>query len=469
MSGEPIVRTWCDPSSRLDTSRAVEALARCGVSTYASGDLSAAAPTLVFYSDLGEELCRTVHSLSRGGQDRLMAIRLGDTEAQRDDEAWALLRHGASDALVWTGDSVVERVASQLRRWAEVEQVLSSSLVSDNLVGGSARWRGTLRQLIEAARYGTASTLITGETGTGKELAAKLIHTLDPKPGKGELVVLDCATVVESLSGSELFGHERGAFTGADDQRDGVFALADGGKLFLDEIGELPIALQAQLLRAIQEGAYKPVGSNRWRRANFRLICATNRDLEVEVERGGFRSDLYHRIASWRVRLPPLRERRADILPLFRHFAGKCDALAPLDAAVVRYLEARDYAGNVRELRRLAEQICHRWPGGGPISVGCVPPEERPEPGRGDPSRTEVDRAAERAVLRGLSLKEIRGLVEDASIHAAMELTRDNVSRAAERLGMTSRALQMRLANRRATPPRSAPAASQSTESADGG
>ena len=133
-------------------------------------------------------------------------------------------------------------------------------------------------------------------------------------------MILDCSTVVPSLSGSEFFGHERGAFTGAIAPRTGAFELADGGTLFLDEVGELPVPLQAELLRAVQERTFKRVGSNVWRQASFRLLCATNRNLLQEQEEGRFRGDFYYRIAGWTVRLPSLSERTEDILPLFGHF-----------------------------------------------------------------------------------------------------------------------------------------------------
>src|SRR5262249_683962 len=150
-----------------------------------------------------------------------------------------------------------------------------------------------------------------GESGTGKELIARLIHDLDSRPGKPPLVVVDCTTIVPGLSGSEFFGHERGAFTGAINTRDGAFALANGGTLFLDEIGELPQPMQAELLRVIQERKYKRVGSNAWQHTDFRLVSATNMDLESGVAKGAFRGDLYYRIAGWVCRTPPLRERKA--------------------------------------------------------------------------------------------------------------------------------------------------------------
>src|SRR5678816_1272096 len=141
--------------------------------------------------------------------------------------------------------------------------------------------------------------LIAGESGTGKELVARLIHALDRREPKGPFVVLDCTTVSPELAGSEFFGHERGAFTTAVTAREGAFAMADGGTLFLDEVGELPLTLQAELLRVIQERVYKRVGSNIWKQVNFRLICATNRNLLEEEARGAFRRDFYYRLAAW--------------------------------------------------------------------------------------------------------------------------------------------------------------------------
>ena len=207
-----------------------------------------------------------------------------------------------------------------LRRWADVDRLAGSPVVRDVLAGTArpgGRWSGRWSRW---PAFADVSVLVTGESGTGKELVARLIHTLDPRPGKRDLVLLDCTTVVPSLSGSEFFGHERGAFTGAVGARDGAFAMADGGTLFLDEVGELPLGLQAELLRVVQEGTYKRVGGNTWRRTRFRLICATNRDLAAEETRGAFRRDFYYRIAAWRCHLPSLRERSAGHPPAGRHF-----------------------------------------------------------------------------------------------------------------------------------------------------
>ena len=194
-------------------------------------------------------------------------------------------------------------------------------------------------------------------------------------------MVFDCSTVTPELSGSELFGHERGAFTGAISAREGAFAMANGKTLFLDEIGELPLALQTQLLRAIQEKKYKRVGGNVWYSSDFRLVCATNRNLEQLIAQGQFRLDLYHRISGWVFRTLPLRERREDILPMARFFVAALYApKAPpkFDPAVNEFLLHRDYPGNVRELRHLIERIVHRHVGPGPMTAGDIPEEDRP-------------------------------------------------------------------------------------------
>jgi transcriptional regulator with GAF, ATPase, and Fis domain len=252
-------------------------------------------------------------------------------------------------------------------------------VVREHLAGRSPAWIATVRQVVEVAVFSRGSVLLLGESGTGKEVLAGLIHELDRRKGKKELVVLDCTTVVPELSGSEFFGHERGAFTGAIAPRDGAFALADGGTLFLDEVGELAPNLQAQLLRVVQEHTFKRVGGNQWHHTEFRLVCATNRDLSEEVGRGQFRSDLYHRIAGRVCRLPPLRDRPEDVLALVEHFlvASSSDGRAPeLDAPVREYLLNRDYPGNVRDLQQLVARISDRHVGPGPVTAGGIPSDE---------------------------------------------------------------------------------------------
>src|SRR5262249_13711979 len=180
-----------------------------------------------------------------------------------------------------------------------------------------------LRGGAEAALRGLVPILLTGESGTGKEVIARLTHEFDRRPSKGGMVTVDCTTINRELSGSELFGHVRGAFTGAHSDREGACALADKGTLFLDEVGELPLPLQAELLRVVQEGKFKAVGSNVWRTTEFRLVAATHRDLEQDVAAGRFRHDLYHRLAGWRLTLPALRQRPEDIPVLAEFFVAQ--------------------------------------------------------------------------------------------------------------------------------------------------
>ena len=255
------------------------------------------------------------------GALRVLVVTLGRPPSQ-GRLAWRLLAQGASDIVTWDDEHVdasAFAIAARLARWQEVDVLVNSADVRGRLVGRSSIWMNALAELVEAARVAKTPVLITGESGTGKELAARMIDDLDPRPDKKALVVLDCTTIVPTLSGLEFFGHERGAFTDAVATRDGAFAEADGGTLFLDELAELPLGLQAELLRVIQEGMYKRVGSGLWRRTRFRLVCATNRDLRQEVEKKRFRNDLYHRIAAWTVRLPSLRDRQGDVPLLAEH------------------------------------------------------------------------------------------------------------------------------------------------------
>lgn len=406
---------------------------------------------LIFEEASGEVLAQ-LKSVSRGGRERVIAISTCDTAAA-GHLPWKLLRAGASDVLVWAdGACIVEQLTARVRRWHHVDSVVRSELVRRNAIGTSAAWIACLRRVVEVAVFGSGPLLLTGESGTGKELVARLVHALDPRASRGELVVLDCTTVVPSLAGSEFFGHERGAFTGAAQSRDGAFALADGGTLFLDEVGELEPTLQAQLLRVVQEKHFKRVGGNTWHDTNFRLICATHRDLEGEIAKGGFRGDFFHRIARTRCVLPPLRERREDILELSRHFLreSRPDAVrADFDPIVARYLNERPYPGNVRELRNLIGRIAERHVGGGFVSIGDVPPEDLPLDAEvSEFSDTAIERVVADALSAGVGLKELGRLTSEAAIRLALEAEGGNLQRAARLLKVTDRALQMRRAQR---------------------
>jgi transcriptional regulator with GAF, ATPase, and Fis domain len=370
-------------------------------------------------------------------------------------EQWVLLQAGAADVLIWsTLPNGADQIGARFGRLKTVRGLCESPRVSAAIVGVSAAWRCLLRQVVEFAVYAHGPVLITGESGTGKELIAHLIHDLDTREDKRELVVVDCTTITPELSGSEFFGHERGAYTGAMTAREGAFAQAHGGTLFLDEIGELPLPLQAQLLRVVQEGKYKRVGGNAWQHTSFRLVSATHCDLEARVAEGRFRADLYYRIAGSVCRTPPLSERRDDVLTLARHFQQDIEGSAGaqgFDEPVCQYLLAREYPGNVRELKRVVERLCLRHAGGGPITIGDVPEDERPL--EGAPTlvslQARFDAIAREAICLGLGLKEIGQLATDCAIQAALDEEHGNLHRAAVRLDVTDRALQLRRAQQR--------------------
>jgi two-component system, NtrC family, response regulator HydG len=226
------------------------------------------------------------------------------------------------------------------------------------LLGPSAALR-RVRAFVERVASVDAPVLIEGETGTGKGHVARLLHAGGAR-GAGPFVALNCAGVPETLFESELFGHTRGAFTGAQQAREGLMVSADGGTLFLDEIGELPPAQQAKLLVAVEERAVRPLGATRMTPVDFRLVSATCRVLATELEHGRFRSDLYHRIALLKVTLPALRERPEDILPLARRFLGRAimrhrRGERGLTSDARRVLEEHAWPGNVRELAHVIE------------------------------------------------------------------------------------------------------------------
>lgn len=427
-----------------------EALLKAGVQLSLIEDQPAPGSGVVFFSRVDAYLYQQLRELGANGR-RLLAVA-GSSRLTEGGVSWSLLQAGVSDVLSWDQPAHAARaIGARLERWQAVDEVISSPLVAANLIGRSDAWQRVLRQCVELGKFNNASVLITGETGTGKELAARLIHTLDSRPKRGDLVILDCTTIVPELSGSEFFGHEKGAFTGATGPRDGAFALADGGTLFLDEVGELAPTLQAQLLRVIQEQTYKRVGGNEWKSAAFRLICATNRDLEAEVKKGNFRSDLYYRVAGSRCRLPPLRERLEDIIPLAEHFVRQAspEGIPPAFTSEVReYLLRREYPGNVRDLRQVVSRIMCRHLGPGNITAGTIPEDERPATTILDAHWCDVafEGVIRRAVDMGASLKAIGTAAENAAVKMAITAEDGNLQRAARRLGVTDRALQLRRA-----------------------
>jgi len=256
------------------------------------------------------------------------------------------------------------------------------------IVGSSEALREALT-LADKAAPAEANCLLLGESGVGKELFARYIHERSPRKN-GPLVAVNCASIPGELIESELFGHERGAFTGAVGKKLGLIDMADGGALFLDEIGELPLALQPKLLRVIQTHEYFRVGGARALKSDIRLICATNRDLAEGVASGWFREDLYYRLAVFPIRIPPLRERKEDIPELIALFLERLGyAHGPLDGALMKALCAYAWPGNVRELENALERALILSQGR-PLDKACFPAEAIRAPGRAA-LRLEVD------------------------------------------------------------------------------
>jgi transcriptional regulator with GAF, ATPase, and Fis domain len=413
-------------------------------------------PGLFLFKSVTDELCDALRNLSRYCT-RILAVTFGEKPLDGPD-CWRLLSTGASDVVVWSDDVGLETIQSRLERWQEIDRIVFSSQVSNYAIGTSKIWLTVLRDIVELACFTDSSVLIMGETGTGKELVSNLIHTLDRRKSKGKLVVLDCTTIAQELSGSEFFGHERGAFTNAVTSRDGAFALADDGTLFLDEVGELPFRLQKELLRVIQEHTYKKVGSNTWLSARFRLICATNRDLTKATGQRFFRRDLYHRLATWIIRLPALRDRREDILPLSQHFLKQVfheDKVPELDPAVRDYLTCKDYPGNVRDLKNLILRIGHRHVGSGPITVGDIPTADRPPPGQFSKGWRDDNfiESIRRALAGGANLEALKSAAAETAYEIALKEEAGDAKRAAIRLGVSLRAVQAKRAvQKRVTP-----------------
>lgn len=296
--------------------------------------------------------------------------------------------------------------------------------------------------------------LIHGETGTGKEVVARRVHELSGRAGP--FVPVDCGALARSLVESELFGHERGAFTGANARREGLVWAASGGTFFLDEIGELPLEAQTRLLRLLENGTYRPVGSTEQRSADIRVVAATWRDLRQRVAEGAFREDLFHRLSIVELGIPPLRERGADIVLLFERFLLEAlgpDAVLPALAPTARArLLEWPWPGNVRELRNAALYVA-ALAAGSTLHLDDLPPALRGAPSA--PSRSES------AEVDGLSLRldlpymEARRLFLDdfqlRYVEAQLEANQGNVSAAARAAGMDRRSIQRILARHRET------------------
>jgi len=310
----------------------------------------------------------------------------------------------------------------------------------DNIIGKSKPMQ-ELYEIIQKVAPTNASVLIEGESGTGKELVAKSIHYNSPRKNRS-LVAVNCAAFAESLLESELFGHEKGAFTGAANMKKGRFELADKGTLFLDEIGELPMTLQVKLLRVLQERSVERVGGTMAIPVDFRLIAATNKILENEVQKGNFREDLFYRLNVVKTTIPPLRDRKEDTLLLINHFikkytseAGSVSRVTGINRKAAQILCDYEWKGNVRELENVIERAVI-LSSGNLISPTDLPPQLRQSSGIG----LQLD-----GIPDGVGLSETLAAVEKRMIQRAMKLSGNVQTKAAQLLGIGKSGLNQKL------------------------
>jgi len=321
-----------------------------------------------------------------------------------------------------------EKLQAKVRR---LEDELSTIRADADIIGRSPALRAAVDVAHKVARH-PSTVLITGESGTGKELIARLIHRASPRVGAA-FVAVNCGAIPENLLESELFGHVKGAFTGASAEKRGLFEEADGGTLFLDEIGELPAALQVKLLRVLQEGEVRRVGATTARAVDVRVLAATNRDLAADVQAGRFRGDLYYRVNVVTVHLPALRERREDIPELALHFLERYNhrlglSVRRIDPAAMRFLVDYGWPGNVRELENVIERSLVL------ATDATIASEQLPE-------HVRASSVALPPVDGDLSIKRKTDELEQSLIRRALERTHGNRTRAAQLLQLSHRAL----------------------------
>jgi DNA-binding NtrC family response regulator len=338
-------------------------------------------------------------------------------------------------------DKIVERLET-MREVKALRRQLRDHGTFGSLIGNSPEMR-KIYQVVEQASPTAASVLITGESGTGKELVAQTIHQLSPRAGF-PFIAINCAAIPETLLESEIFGHEKGAFTGAADRRQGCFELADRGTLFLDEIGEMTPATQVKLLRVLQEQKFRRLGGRAEQSVDVRIIAATNADPVEAVRVGKLREDLFYRLNVFSLRLPPLRERKEDLPLLIQSFINEFNArnqkvVAGVEHEAMRLLEQHTWPGNVRELRNVIERATILAPGQF-IEAKHLPPVVEGE--------APATREAPMALAAGITVEE----AERRLIMMTLAHTRDNKTRAAEILGISLKTLHNKL-NRYNRPP----------------
>ncbi|MBC7171592.1 MAG: sigma 54-interacting transcriptional regulator, partial [Polyangiaceae bacterium] len=305
------------------------------------------------------------------------------------------------------------------------------------IMGACAALLSVLSQLRKVADT-RVTVLIEGETGTGKEVAASAVHYWSQRRDR-LFVAQNCAALPENLLESELFGHQKGSFTGAVNDKKGLFELADGGTLFLDELGEMPLSLQAKLLRALQEGEIRPVGASRTRKVDVRVVAATNRDLVTEVKSGRFREDLYYRLSVFPLKLPPLRERRDDIPLLATHFLTRYAeefgrVAGGFSQEAMELLASHDWPGNVRELQNEVQRL-----------IIQLEDREFIEPLHLSPRIRRAENVVDRVRPDKGTLREMMDQVEKWILREALRDHENNKSATAKTLGITREGLHKKL------------------------
>jgi two-component system NtrC family response regulator len=359
------------------------------------------------------------------------------------EDAVRAMRAGAYDFMAKPVDldrleALVEKALERVRLAREnrgLREVVKSSDAFSELVGESETMR-QVKELAVKVAPSKASVLILGESGTGKEVLARAVHRSSERRGKPFLVI-NCAAMPETLVESELFGHEKGAFTGATSEKKGRFELADGGTLFLDEIGDVSLSVQVKLLNVLQSGRFERVGGTKTHQVDVRLITATHRDLGKKIQEGTFREDLYYRLNVVSVTIPPLRERSGDISLLVNHFirkhadlsAVRTESVAP---EVLERLSVWPFPGNVRELENLVERAV----------VLAEGPELKPDD---FPPQLFQDAPARIADSEGSGLEEQVANLEISLIRDALQKNNGNKSAAARDLGLSERAIRYKM------------------------
>jgi DNA-binding NtrC family response regulator len=362
------------------------------------------------------------------------------------------IRQGAFDYV--TKPFREEELKLVIRRALQVGSVLQENRLLRGQIEGRydfSRIVGTSPAIVQSLRLAgevaatDTTVLIHGESGTGKELFARAIHYNSPRRA-GPFVATNAAAIPDTLLESELFGHERGAFTGADRRKEGRFEAASGGTLFLDEIGDMSSAVQAKLLRVLEDRSFERLGGNRRVEADVRIVCATNRDLRDLVRDGTFRSDLYYRVSAYPIRLPPLRERTEDVLPIARAVLAELTEqtgkrIRDFDESARAALERHPWPGNVRELRNAVERAVILADGDRITAAGLLSGEA---PVRRDEREADPSNVPGRLLVLPGSGLDLEDLERDL-LAQAMERARGNVSRAARLLGLTRARMRYRL------------------------